>query len=269
MLTQIINSFILQNLTFEKVEELRKQLAEKTAELEELESTEPRHIWLNDLDAIEVALDGRDREIEQAEEDESNAQKKTAARQATKGKKKAAPRKRVAKKKKAEEIVSIPEDEVAKPAATASRARKPAAKKAPKIDVEEEDDDDDDDLELSLFDRLKLSKTISNDSSESSMAGSKRPSPKGAASKKASTKRAKATSKAAPKKKAAKAKDVMDFSEEEDFLCSDSESDMEVEIVAPPTRPRRGGRAKSKPATYAVVDDDDSFMVDSDDESDF
>ena len=173
----MMNCFFFQNLTFEKVEELRKQLAEKTAELEELESTEPSQIWLNDLDAIEVALDGRDSEIEQAEEDELNAQKKTAARQATKGKKKAAPRKRVAKKKKAEEIVSIPEDEVAKPPATTSRARKPAAKKAPKIDVEEEEDDD---LELSLFDRLKLSKTISNDSSESSMAGSKRPSPKGA-----------------------------------------------------------------------------------------
>ena len=247
----------LWNLTYEKVEELRKQLAEKTAELEELEATEPSQIWLNDLDAIETALDGRDREIEQAEEDELNAQKKTAARQATKGKKKAAPRKRAPKKKKAQEIASIPEDEVAKPA-----ARKPAAKKPMEVDVE---DDEDDDLELSLFDRLKLSKTISTDSSESSIAGFKRPSPKEATSKKAPTKRAKA----APKKKAAKAKKVVESSDEEDFAFSDSENEMEVEVVAPVARPRRGGRAKAKPVTYAVVDDDDSFMVDSDDESDF
>jgi len=255
----------LWNLTYEKVEELRKQLAEKTEELEDLESTEPSQIWLNDLDAIELALDGRNREIEQAEEDEIKAQQKTAARQATKAKKKAAPRKRVAKKKK-EETVSISENEVVKKTTGGSRARKPEAKKPPKID----DEDDDDDIELSLFDRLKLSKTISTDSSESSLAGSKRPSPKEASKKKAPPKRAKASSKAAAKKSAAKAKDIIEFSDEEDFICSsESENEMEVEVVAPPQRPRRGARGKSKPATYAIVDNDDSFMVDSDDDSDF
>eukprot|EP00531_Pseudo-nitzschia_arenysensis_P017060 CAMPEP_0116147982 /NCGR_PEP_ID=MMETSP0329-20121206/18076_1 /TAXON_ID=697910 /ORGANISM="Pseudo-nitzschia arenysensis, Strain B593" /LENGTH=1429 /DNA_ID=CAMNT_0003644009 /DNA_START=85 /DNA_END=4370 /DNA_ORIENTATION=- len=248
----------LWNLTYEKVEELRKQLAEKTEELEKLESTQPSQIWLNDLDAIEVALDERDREIEQAEEDEMKAQQKTAARQASKGKKKkAAPRKRAPKKKKDDESVQ----EVAKKAP----ARKPAAKKAIIVD---EEDDTDAEMELSLFDRLKLSKTISTDTSDSSLAGSKRPSPKESSKKAAPTKRAKAPSRTARKKAPAKAKQDVDLSDEEDFLCdSDSESDMDVEVVAAPSRPRRGARAKSKPATYAVLDDDDSFMIDSDDES--
>ncbi len=248
--------FSSQNLTYEKVEELRKQLAEKTEELEKLESTQPSQIWLNDLDAIEGALDARDREIEQAEEDEMKAQQKTAARQASKGKKKAAPRKRAPKKKNDDESVQ----KVVKKAP----ARKPAAKKAITVD---EEDDTDAEMELSLFDRLKLSKTISTDTSDSSLAGSKRPSPKESSKKAAPAKRAKAPTR---KKAPAKAKKVVDLSDGEDFQCdSDSDNDMEVEVVAAPSRPRRGARAKSKPATYAVVDDDDSFMIDSDDESDF
>ena len=224
---------------------------------------------MNDLDAIELALDGRDREIEQAEENEIKAQKKTAARKATKGKKKAAPRKRAAKKKKDGEMDLVAENEVVKKTTSGSRARKPVAKKPPMVDVE--DDNDDDDMELSLFDRLKLSKTISTDSTESSLAGSKRPSPKEAFKKKAPTKRTKAPPKATRKKSSAKAKDIIELSDEEDFLCSDTESEneMEVEVAAPLQRPRRGNRAKSEPATYAVVDDDDSFMVDSDNDSDF
>jgi hypothetical protein len=268
-------------LTFEKVEELRKQLAEKTVELEALEATEPSQIWVNDLDAIELALDDRDKEFEQAEEDEIKAQKKTATRQATKSKKKAAPRKRVAKKKKDElksvdedldEIDFVPENEVVKKKAPAARGRKPVTKKAPIAAAPAADDDDDDDeMELSLFDRLKLSKSISTDSSESSLTGSKRPSPKASSKKATSTKRAKASSKPAAKKKPpARAKVIIDASDEEDFLSdSESEDDMEVVVVAPASRPRRATRAKAKPETYSIADDDDSFMADSDDDSDF
>ncbi len=260
----------LWNLTFEKVEELLKQLAEKTGELEVLEAMEPSQIWLNDLDAIELALDGRDKEIEQAEEDEVKAQQKTAKRQATKGKKKAAPRKRAPpKKKKDEESLATVEQPVAKK----STARKPAAKKPVPVETEDDADDMDDEIELSLFDRLKLSKTISTDSSDVSLAGSKRSSPKEGAKKAAPVKRAKAPAKKTTRKKAPakKAKDIIELSDEDDFLCdTDSENEMEVEVVASKSRPRRGARAKAKPVTYDVVDDDDSFMVDSDGEdSDF
>jgi len=254
----------LWNLTYEKVEDLRKQLAERTAELEKLESTEPSQIWVNDLDAIEVALDERDKQIEQAEQDEIKAQKKTAQRQATKGKKKAPAKRRVTKKKK--DVLDEEVEAVMSKKPAASRGRKPAAKKTPEIN--ELIDDDEDDLELTLFERLKLSKTVSADSSESSTSGTKRPSPKASATKASSTKRAKASSKSARKKPTTKRNQLSD--EEEGFLCeSDSESDMEVEVVPAP-RPRRttrATRAKTKP-TY-TVDDEDSFMADSDDDSDF
>lgn len=285
----------LWNLTFEKVEELRKQLAERTSELEELEATEPSQIWLRDLDAIEVALDERDVQIKQAEEDEAAAQKKTAKRQATKAKKKApAAKKRVTKKKKDEwnsddeesdDDTFVPEVKAVKKKA-APRARKAALKKATpapeKAPVEEPtktvsiDESDNDDMEISLFDRLKLSNTMSTDSSESSLSGSKRPSPKATTSKAASTKRAKAASKPAPKKKAPakpkgkSKKKPVESSDEEDFkFDSGSESEMDVEVIpAPSARSRRAARGKAKPVIYAV-DDDDSFMGESDNDSDF
>lgn len=248
----------LWNLTYEKVEELRKQLLEKTEELEELESTEPSQLWLNDLDAIELALDERDREIEQAKEDEKKAQKKTAARQATKSKNKVTLKKRGATKKKdgLKSLDEASDNKVAKMKTTASRARKPVTKKSPEAD-----------------DDVKVSKIISTESSELSSTGSKRPSPKSSSSKQAiSTKRAKASSRPAAKKSKGKVEDIIESSDEEDFLCSsesESENDMEVEVVAPVRPVRRTTRAKSKPATYAIVDDDDSFMADSDYDSDF
>ena len=262
----------MQNLTHEKVEELRKQLAEKTAELEALESKEPSEIWLNDLESIELALDERDRAIKQAEEDELKAQKKTATRQATKSKKRAPTQKRVAKKKKnedSEDVNFVPEKKVLKKKATVSRPRKLALKQV----MTSDDDDDDEELEQTLFERLQLSKTISNDSSESSLTGSKRPSPKASSKAVTSTKRAKASKKPPAKKSANKTKGHNDkFDDEEDFVCnSESENDMEVDNVAPASRSgrtTRAFRAKSKPVCY-VVDDDDSFMVDSDNDSDF
>ena len=63
-------------LTLEKVEELRRQVEEKTEALEELIATSPTDIWLKDLDEIELLLDERDGEMEKAEKDEKKAQKK-------------------------------------------------------------------------------------------------------------------------------------------------------------------------------------------------
>jgi DNA topoisomerase II len=79
------------SLTFEKANELRALLAGKTAAVAELEATEPSKLWLNDLDAIEAALDERDAEMAAAAEDEVKAQNKS--RKAVMNKKKAAAKK--------------------------------------------------------------------------------------------------------------------------------------------------------------------------------
>lgn len=70
------------SLTYEKAEALRAQLAEKTQELEILKKTEPAQIWLNDLDAIEAALDERDAHIDKALASEKKAQQKSRQIQA-------------------------------------------------------------------------------------------------------------------------------------------------------------------------------------------
>jgi DNA topoisomerase-2 len=88
------------SLTFEKAEELRAKFAEKTNEVTELEETSPSQIWQNDLDAIEVALNERDAEMEAAAKEEVKAQKKNTKQQAKKASKAAA--KRGQKKKKGE-----------------------------------------------------------------------------------------------------------------------------------------------------------------------
>jgi len=64
-------------LTFEKASALQAELEVKTAELEELEGTEPTQLWLRDLDAIEAALDERDLLIEASAKDEKRAQPKS------------------------------------------------------------------------------------------------------------------------------------------------------------------------------------------------
>uniref|UniRef100_A0A7S1Z3I8 DNA topoisomerase 2 n=1 Tax=Ditylum brightwellii TaxID=49249 RepID=A0A7S1Z3I8_9STRA len=86
-------------LTYEKAEQLRRQLAEKTQAVEELEATSPSKIWQNDLDNIEEALDERDAAMEAADEDERKAQSKSKKRQAKVTKKKATAAKKKKKKK--------------------------------------------------------------------------------------------------------------------------------------------------------------------------
>lgn len=83
------------SLTFEKAEELRRQLADKTQELDVLAATEPSQLWLDDLDAIEEALDVRDQLLEEDKVKERRAQqtnkkrsKKIAAKKAAAGRKK-------------------------------------------------------------------------------------------------------------------------------------------------------------------------------------
>eukprot|EP00980_Cylindrotheca_fusiformis_P003124 scaffold721_cov131-Cylindrotheca_fusiformis.AAC.14 len=69
------------SLTFEKAEELRAQLAERTTELRALENTAPSEIWLNDLEAIEIAMKERDDDIRADANAESKAQKKNQKHQ--------------------------------------------------------------------------------------------------------------------------------------------------------------------------------------------
>jgi hypothetical protein len=82
------------SLTFEKAEELRRKLGEKTTELNALQGTSPSELWLNDLDDVEAALNARDIDLEEAEVNERKAQKKNqkrrakAAKTTTRGKKK-------------------------------------------------------------------------------------------------------------------------------------------------------------------------------------
>jgi DNA topoisomerase-2 len=72
------------SLTFEKAEELRRLLTEKTEEVNKLGITKPESIWLNDLDAIEGALHERDVELDAEAKKESRAQSKARVRVAKK-----------------------------------------------------------------------------------------------------------------------------------------------------------------------------------------
>lgn len=51
------------SLTFERAEELCRQKAVKTEEVNLLEATSPEQIWLTDLDTIEELLDERDKAL--------------------------------------------------------------------------------------------------------------------------------------------------------------------------------------------------------------
>jgi len=131
------------SLTFEKAEQLRRELEEKKQAVADLEATAPSAIWENDLNEIEYAMDDRDRAMEAADKDERKAQSKNKKRVA----KKAAAKKKGGRKKKANEWHSSDEelseeedfnsdsgdDFAPKKKAPARRrappARKPAAKK--------------------------------------------------------------------------------------------------------------------------------------------
>lgn len=291
------------SLTFEKAEELRVQLAERTAELQDLERTAPSKIWINDLDAIEEAMEIRDANIEEAEQDEKKAQKKTAKRQATK-QKKAAAAKKISKKK--DEWMSDDEDSsddemdfdevkvVKKPAAASRRkhaanvpTKTPALKKspaAPKIAakpisvldfvaaaaaaVAKPTSDPPKALDESDNDDIEMSlmdrlKKKSTNTSSESTALASAKRPSPKSSEGTSTKRAKVAKK---KPMSKPKKKVVDPEEEDDFDFADSDSDMDVEEVPPPpaNRSRRAARGATK-KTYV----DDSFLDSDGSDSDF
>eukprot|EP00543_Licmophora_paradoxa_P010622 CAMPEP_0202466646 /NCGR_PEP_ID=MMETSP1360-20130828/69376_1 /ASSEMBLY_ACC=CAM_ASM_000848 /TAXON_ID=515479 /ORGANISM="Licmophora paradoxa, Strain CCMP2313" /LENGTH=579 /DNA_ID=CAMNT_0049090859 /DNA_START=33 /DNA_END=1772 /DNA_ORIENTATION=- len=86
------------SLTFEKAEELRRQLAEKTKLVEDLEATSPSQLWLNDLDDIDEALDERDARMAKDAANELKAQTKGKRNLKKTIKKKTAAAKKKAKK---------------------------------------------------------------------------------------------------------------------------------------------------------------------------
>jgi len=98
------------SLTKEKADKLRQELADKTEELANLEATEPSQLWLNDLDAVEQALDERDVVMKENAEIESKARNKAAANRGRGNKKATARKKAPAKKKKTTDWDSDMED---------------------------------------------------------------------------------------------------------------------------------------------------------------
>lgn len=130
------------SLTYEKAEELHRQLEERTAELKALQATSPSDIWLRDLDNIEIALDERDAEMEEAEADEQRARTKNKKHQTSKAKKAAANKNKGKKKAdqwdsdleddSEDEQVDLDDSDVEIQVAKKSAApRKPAATKKP------------------------------------------------------------------------------------------------------------------------------------------
>ena len=125
------------SLTYEKAEDLRRQLQERTKELHDLQATSPSQIWLNDLDNIDRALDSRDDEYAAFEADEKQAQNKSKKAQAKKAKKAAVSGNKKGKKKDTwdsdlesdsdEDDAEFSDDEVQVVKKTTAPQRKPAA----------------------------------------------------------------------------------------------------------------------------------------------
>lgn len=250
------------SLTFERAEELRRQRAEKSGEVETLEGTSPESIWLTDLDAIDEALDERDAGIAAELEKEVKAQSKNKAR--TTKKAAVAAKKAKKAKKKADEWDSDLEDSdsdddfmvsskpAPKPKATKPKpvvkvapvAKAPVVKPpSPKEDV------------VSVLEKLSIS-----DSKPEPAAA--KAAPAKTTTKAAPVKKA-APPKKAPAKKAAPKKKTYD-SDPDDFMSDGDDSD--VEIVAAPSR-ARSGRAAAKKVTYVIDDSDDESYAS--DDSDF
>lgn len=285
------------SLTYEKAEELRRQLEERTEELRQLQATTPSQIWLRDLDNIEEALDVREGEHAAMEAEEKQAQNKSKKAQAKKARKAAASKKGKKKDEWDSDLESdsdnddmgISDDEVqivkkaapkrkpaAKPAAKKA-APKPVAKKlapkAPKPKKIEEPVVDD--VELTLAQRMakllspsKAKATSSSlstistslSSSDDEARGTKRPSPQNeTASKASATTQAKRTKATVSKKVPAKKADYSDNEESEDeFDFDGTDSEVEVVSASAPARSGRSARAASKKIVYDFSDDEGS-----------
>jgi len=291
------------NLTFEKVEQLRKKVKDKEAEVVELEATSPSRIWENDLDAIEEVLGERDDEFALAAEEERKAQKKSTAKRAKKQlkNKKAAKKK---KKKKDEWDSDLEDDDsldgrdvihdsdgdnfVAKkaPKKTTARSRK-TTKKVPDAVISKKTSKNSD--VDSLSDEIKQRLTVSPQkkpsllssidsflSSTSPSKGIKRLSP----SKESINEideiddlEDSPVKKPVTKKKPAKrAKQSAKTSKSSKSNEDDEDVEIIDEPVEAPARAKRTTRGKAKKITYAVLEESDDsveFIQDSDEESDF
>jgi DNA topoisomerase-2 len=75
----------ISSLTAEKIAELMKQHDSKTAELQALKKITVQTLWLEDLDALELALAERDKKIAEEERIEREKLDKSKAKQAIKG----------------------------------------------------------------------------------------------------------------------------------------------------------------------------------------
>lgn len=75
----------ISSLTAEKIEELMRQHETKTRELEVLKKKTIQSLWLEDLDALEVALADRDKKLAEEERIEAEKMDKARAKKAAKG----------------------------------------------------------------------------------------------------------------------------------------------------------------------------------------
>jgi len=272
------------SLTFEHAEHLRAELAEKTKTLVELEATSPAQIWLNDLDAIETALDERDAEFEESMKEEAQAQKKNSKRR-TKAKAKAKP-KRVVKKSPLDWDSDMEEEEdddgddssveilpKKVPAKKAAVKRAPApvkraqAKRAPAKQAQSKLTDEHFEIETTpsedLVETMEVSLHVSPQPKKQEATKKRTASPvledsSQSESEPAKTTGARARKASGPTKAVARnpaARKKVDSDSDLEFKSSDDES--MKSICAKPAAARRVGRAR-KPVVYAIDDSDDS-----------
>jgi len=256
------------SLTYEKAEELRRQVEEKNREVQILSDTSSSQIWSNDLDEIEIALDERDEELRKQQEEE------VAAMNGSKTKKKT-----VARKKKVgsddDEDFELTKPKARKPAAKRTHSTKkkmeteelakrlesklmvsPPAKKA-KSRVPPGGDQENESILANLEVQAAHSSSRSSVESQDSFLETLNSTKKAATKKKATVKKTTTATKKVTKK-AQKKKEI----NEDDFLGDGTSSDEEI-VVAP--RARRG-RAAAVKKIYTL---DDSLDDDSGSDSDF
>jgi len=258
------------SLTYEKAEELRRQVAEKNQQVDILTATSPSQIWCNDLDEIEEALDDRDKELRQQELEEVEAMAKSKkGRGATKKKKvlaKKKPKKKIVKDDDDESMTQSDYEEPVKPKKKVIR-KAPATKRnhSTKKKMEEESI-----LAKTLQDKLMVSpppkksrsrlqtnEEINEPSMEIPIRALPQKEDDGDDSEDSFLK-----TRPPPKKKNSgggrrkKVVDEDDEDDEDDFSMGDGDSsDSDVAIVprAPAPRARRGRRK----ITYTVASDSD------------
>ncbi|KQK00888.1 DNA topoisomerase 2 isoform X2 [Brachypodium distachyon] len=227
-------SMAIGTLTLEKVKQLIAQKDNLVNEVERLSKTDPKSLWVKDLDALEKELDVLDAELKAAEEKRRLAREKsTKDGKASKAAPKRQPKKTAAKSQKANLAGSDDEDYVAAIPKPAAQKKKPAKK------VKDAEDEI-----LELKDRLAASnldsspehidmETETTEGPEKGKKGVDEPSNRGAAKKAMSS--------------------LADWSDEEDLTAPIHESEdegfaMEEVQVEKKTRGRKPAAEKSKPA---------------------